>query len=828
MVKRLILCADNRSPYTEEETYYKYCVGISQVYATKHNIDFIFDELKSVPDGRHWAWARILLFAKYYQKYDEILWLDSDATIINHDVDVFTMLKTAPSSNWIRDESVEPLIYACQDEPDRSKLCTGILLLDCKNKSKVKDMLNDWWNDIPHDKYKQGFPYEQSVVNDVWRIDPVKRNYVKGLGIESFLNISNSQSIIHISKNFYYSSYLQLHEAKKYAAQLKKNYKKRIGIFVRQQNFYASGCGQNCIFIRHSLELLGYKVDLLVENYDQNKSHIITPYTAIRYTNLQSINLEDYEMLIYGSVLPSQPIIDFAKTKRIKRVMFHCMNSMDALHIDTFTYVKKADGVPLFESCFHKIADEVWLANNHEATAKTYLEMLNNYKIPILPLQLTWAPLFVAPDKQPSFYEPRTSKNVEFVIIEPNMSYCKNALYPLMIAEYIHKTQKNVKMVHVFNASTDTSSIANLQIAKENLISFKPRIQINEIVKYFAKGDAHVIFLSHQINCPLNYAYYDILYSKFPFIHNSKMLLEKAQGYYYDTLETAAASVETIISSYKPTTNDYLQSISPGNTDVLTEFHNLLNKNTQKKKVRIVVLTVNQEREQLMRTQLKNLQLRFDVEYYKGFTPETSKEYLASKDKTDLESDGLSCCFRSYAALFDQYKHKEYEYLLTIEDDVLLLSKDFEEHVYKTIDAWNETVEYVNLAYIFSFAPDELTNSERRSNLFFNNLPSNWGTQMMLFKPKTVQKLSQLLHYQTYKEVKTSLETYKDKNKLYRNRTLHVQLDAVLPTVCNQGLVFPPLGIEDPEKSSDVFPGMTNLKQRSQNVLPVNRKDYYS
>lgn len=794
MAKRLILCADNRSPFTNEDTYYKYCVGLSQVYANKHSIDFLFDELKTVPDGRHWAWARILLFAKYYPKYDEILWLDTDATIINHDIDVFSLLKTAPSSEWARDASTAPLLYACRDSPNNQMVCTGVVLLDCRNKLKTKELLNDWWNDIQNDSFKQGFPYEQSVVNNVWRTDPVKRNYVKGVELDSFFNKSDTQAFIHLTSNYYITE-LQLHEAKKYAAKVINPKTKKIGIFVTQKNFYSSGCSQNCVFIKQSLELLGYTVDLLVENYDTSKSITITSGIAIFFKDLKTVSIGDYETFIFGSIVPSQQLRDVAKARGIKTIMFHPMNSIDAAHIETFVYPKKADGVPLFESYFNTYADEVWLTDNHLDTTKTYLDMLNKYNVPVKTIPLTWSNLFVSPNKTPTVYEPRKSDQIEFIIIEPNMGFWKSAWYPLMIAEYMHKTYKNVKMVHLFNCEQGNPIIESLDISKSKKIFYRPRIQINDIVKHFAKGEAHVVFLSHQINVPLNYAYFDIMSSGFPFVHNSHKLLEKGQGYYYDSLETAASAIQTITTSPSvKKADEYLKTIHPGNADVL----NLFKERTTlpKKKICIVVLTVDKERELYMRKLLEDMNMPFSVDFFQGFTPTTSKEYLSFKEENALESDGSICVLRSYAALFNTWASKQYDYLITLEDDIII-ARDFVQKVEQAIETWSKepSIDYINLGMLIGFNPDTLKDSKRAGNLYFNELPSIWGAQALLLKPAMVKELATMLHFSNMKDLRESLNVMKSR-KLYRNRALVIQIDAVLPTLFRQGIQYPPLAIE--------------------------------
>jgi GR25 family glycosyltransferase involved in LPS biosynthesis len=806
-----MLCADNRSPYVEGDTYYKYCIGMSQVYAKKYNIDFIFDELKSVPDGRHWSWARILLLAKYYPKYDEIIWMDSDATIINHDVDVFSLLKTAPKAGWERDASVHPLLYTCKDSPNTTMCCAGIFLLDCTNKSKVKDLLNDWWNDIPADTFKTTFPYEQSVLNDVWRLHPVKRNYVKTVDLDSFFNKSDTQVFIHLTSNYYLPT-LQLHESMKYAAQLQKPRAKKIGIFVSQKSFYSSGSSQNCVFIKQSLELLGYKVDLLVENYSAAKGNTITPAIAIFYKEFKKEHVHEYETMIFGTIIPSNAVIQLIKSASIKIIAFHPMNSMDALHIETFVYPKKADTVPLFEATFKDYANEIWLTSNHEHTAKIYMEMLSNYEKPITVVPLTWSPLFIMMSKTQMMYTQSQSNMIEFVIIDPYMSYCKSSWFSLMICEYVHKQSKNVSKVHLFSAPEDKTMIETLQLAKEKRIEFHPRIQITEIINRFSTSKTNVVFVSHQINIPLNYAYFDILSSGFPLLHNSPKL---NVGYFYTSLETAAAHVDAIVKGVsKPIidVNQYLDTIHPGNSANLKQMENLvLNKSEPKFKIHVAVLTINKEREASIRSQIERLK------FFQGYSPQNSAAFIATKEANALEDDSTFCITRSYAALFNSYASKSYDYLITLEDDILL-ANDFIKQIDDAIKVLQKetSIEYITLGMLLGFTPDDLLSCKKDGAVYFNSLPSIWGAQAMLFRSDTVKRIANLIYFQSITDIRNALTKYGAQNKLHRNRQLFVQIDAILPTVFFQGVMYPPIAIE-----SDVFSSArdSTLHNKSNNHL---------
>jgi hypothetical protein len=226
-----------------------------------------------------------------------------------------------------------------------------------------------------------------------------------------------------------------------------------------------------------------------------------------------------------------------------------------------------------------------------------------------------------------------------------------------------------------------------------------------------------------------------------------------------------------------------------------------------------------------MRKQFDDMKLPFPIDFFYGFTPETSKDYLLTKEANAQEPNGLICGFRSFAAIFDTYKSKSYDYLITFEDDITL-SKNFVEELHKTIELWKNDIEFISLGYLLGFNYEELKHSQQNNFLYYNNLPSIWGNQALMFKPETVQKLAKNLHFQTMKEARCSLETYSKNNKLYRNRTLNISADAVISAMCKQGIVYPPLAIEHPNFSSTWDNGL-NSERKNPPHPSINTNNYY-
>jgi hypothetical protein len=109
------------------------------------------------------------------------------------------------------------------------------------------------------------------------------------------------------------------------------------------------------------------------------------------------------------------------------------------------------------------------------------------------------------------------------------------------------------------------------------------RMQINEILAHFSKpSDHHVIFVSHQTHLPMNYAYYDILHSGFPFVHNSHILAERGLGYAYKEVDLTGAvnailrAKNHVVAKELPKARAFTHENDPYHPDVVQVFQQLL------------------------------------------------------------------------------------------------------------------------------------------------------------------------------------------------------------------------------------------------------------
>jgi hypothetical protein len=540
--KRLILSADHHSPYEGTDAPWSYCIPMTESYAKLIGVDFKFELIKDSIRGRHSAWSKIALLSKYVNMYDEIMWFDSDSTVVNHKVNVFDYIKAAPLSK--NDASNQPILYTMSDQTGEP--CTNIFLLDCSNKQTALDLLEQWWANVPDKTYEITCPWDQSV----WKawMSNGRASYIRIAVGTSKVDGHKDQVFAHIGTEH---GIVRTYIAKKYFNRQLQPKHKRIGILVRQQNYYTNGCGQNCIFMMQSFESMGYWVDLLVD-YESDKPDKVSDAIPYSYTKIADANFEDYEVIIFGSKLPSAHDNKRMKQAGVRRIVFNPTNVVDQLHNEHFLYKCRESTLPVQEMTYVDIADEVWIIDSHKDTTLTYMEVINKNKIPVRAVPHIWSPLFLKDkDGSISMNKPCSRKQLDIIIMEPNLGYCKSGWLPLVICEKLCLEQPDlIHQVFLFGAPAHPTAVGmmeSLQIWKLKKLRIMGRIPITNIFSFFSNveehGDFMPVFLSNSINSPLNYAYFDALYAGFPLVHNSNSLKKKGLGYHYDNVSEGANAV---------------------------------------------------------------------------------------------------------------------------------------------------------------------------------------------------------------------------------------------------------------------------------------------
>jgi len=207
--------------------------------------------------------------------------------------------------------------------------------------------------------------------------------------------------------------------------------------------------------------------------------------------------------------------------------------------------------------------DEIWILPHHRKTNEHYLKEV--YNIPVYILPYIWVDEFMEEydeflsgiEKELDYKIHSGPKNI--TILESNSNILGSSIYPILIVNRVYKEFPNlINKVRVLNTyhlnknSRFLSIVNNLEIAKNERISFE-----NKYATPFILSTVTDIVISHQWENELDNFYFDVLYGKYPLLHNSETL--KGYGFYYDNfnIESASKKIIMFLKNYHLLKDDY-------------------------------------------------------------------------------------------------------------------------------------------------------------------------------------------------------------------------------------------------------------------------------
>jgi len=695
----------------------------------------------------------------------------------------------------------------------------------------------------------------------VWK-NTAKASYIRVADVWSVIEKDPRQVFFHAVGAHHNA---RLSSVKRYFyRQLYPNRKKRLGIVVRQQNYYTNGCGQNCIFMMQSLEALGYPVDLLI-NYKEDKPKFVSESIPLSYVHLTDIRYSDYEAIIFGSEIPFAKDVAEMKRAGVRRIMFNPCNVVDAFHNENFLYSCKASSLPLLEMTYKDIADELWLTENHEASSKTYLEVINKNKIPVQVVPLVWSPLFLrSKEGTVPMNKAHTGKALDIVIMEPNIGYCKSGWLPLIVCEkLLLENPDAIHQVFLFNTPTNNPTavgmIESLDLWKAKKLRVMTRMPITEILTFFSDpkkhGDYPVAFLSHQINLPLNYAYFDALYTGFAFVHNSHALRSMKIGHYYDDLSSGVAQLASLTTSYSAEqytldAQRVLQSRDPYNEECVTTFKQILEGwgattpsegihvntvtyssipppvvlpicgpiesvlsttvppsiNNVSPRVQLLVVTASETRKAILQQQFRELNVPYPIHYLEAKTLDAQAPDYAPTTATDVERRSIYSTRSHIRAVELAGLPTSPPFSLILEDDVAFHATEFVAVLTQILDSYDTCVEphsgILSLGWIpcnnYSFYT-QLANPTTLNASYTIHQRFTPGTQAYLIKRSKAAEVTPLFCHPSHKALCDVI--LGKKHPLITKEGQVTVFDDFGTKLLNQCILFPPLVIEQPNIS---------------------------
>jgi hypothetical protein len=143
----------------------------------------------------------------------------------------------------------------------------------------------------------------------------------------------------------------------------------------------------------------------------------------------------------------------------------------------------------------------------------------------------------------------------DLVITEPNISFQKSCLVPLLLAERFAKAYPSwrgrVILMNSDRFATNTHAKAILEglvLHRTGRVLYRGRQTIREIMQQ----NSGACFICHHVNNEYNYMALELMYSGFPVLHNASVWAEF--GYYWSdcAIDSAVAKLHSVLQTHDP------------------------------------------------------------------------------------------------------------------------------------------------------------------------------------------------------------------------------------------------------------------------------------
>jgi hypothetical protein len=327
-------------------------------------------------------------------------------------------------------------------------------------------------------------------------------------------------------------------------------------IRMPEGQLWSNGLFQNIFMLYKLFEAAGYVPFLLV---DDNKKHLDSKlFEKFRSTDVHEWVAKPFRLYAYIEMGMScgpeiRKVFKQAGAKTFKLYLGNILN----IDIETPMFYPESN------FCHHMVGNiEKILISPHYDFHQEYAASINKIYPVVQIAPYVWEPMFI--QEYLDIYRHRPHGPYSFTIIEPNISFQKCSLIPIMICEAFHR--RNPDKLHeiaIVNGTKLMESpyfkntiLPTLDIQKTGKAHFLPRVDTRSISKSL---NTHIL-IQHNINNQYNYIFLEHLLMGFPVIHNSERL--KDYGYYYpgDDINAAVAVIEDVIASHPARAETYKSS----------------------------------------------------------------------------------------------------------------------------------------------------------------------------------------------------------------------------------------------------------------------------
>lgn len=301
---------------------------------------------------------------------------------------------------------------------------------------------------------------------------------------------------------------------------------------IHNDSLFVNGLFQNVFVLYKMLDAMGYAPILLVNEKPNDLNKVPAILRSVRMIIAEEIVRSSIPVHLNIEIAMSidPEMRKYMRNRGTKTVKLYLGN---ILNIDIET--------PIFYPSVHFAhhvtgeIDEIWVSPHYKQHYE-YAGMINKVG-PAKIAPYVWDPciLTLGGTRQYKWRPKLRDEPQVFVILEPNISFQKCSLVPLLIVEKLYRNSKGDFKVLIGNSERLQSNpfftktiMPTLELYKDGRLIFSGRNTITSIMNDYPSS----IAVSHQWNNQYNYMTLEYLVSGFPIVHNAPDWSDA--GYYYE------------------------------------------------------------------------------------------------------------------------------------------------------------------------------------------------------------------------------------------------------------------------------------------------------
>jgi hypothetical protein len=349
---------------------------------------------------------------------------------------------------------------------------------------------------------------------------------------------------------------------------------------ITDDNIFSNGLFQNIYLFYKMFDAMGYTTLLLVNSKPKNLEGIPDVLRGCRVICVEDLIKQPIPVKVYIEIGMSidNTIRRFLKMVGAKTCKLYLGN---ILNIDTETPVF----YPGMNFAHHVVGEmqEIWVSPHYGQHAE-YASALNHVALHTPRSQVApyiWDPVILTDDgrRRITWRPPQSGESPKVIIMEPNISFQKTSLVPIMAMERWYRKHKDwTGELCVFNGERlgitpffKETILPSLDLHKDGKLKLLPRRDIISILKEYPSAT----FILHQWNNEYNYMLFELFWAGYPVIHNA--MSWKSFGYCYpgadlDSIGKQYDSIRTThhekLESYKAHARALTWKHSPYNPEV--------------------------------------------------------------------------------------------------------------------------------------------------------------------------------------------------------------------------------------------------------------------